>query len=80
MAEYVVSDTTLQTIADAIRAKGSTSALLACPDGFVSAIEALAGSWNDLAAFKANFSSNAPTALSGFGTVTATSGSYLTTK
>lgn len=39
MAEYIVSDTNLTLIADAIREKGGTSASLEFPDEFISAIE-----------------------------------------
>lgn len=38
---YVVSDSSLTSVADAIRAKGQTSAALEYPDGFVSAIDAI---------------------------------------
>lgn len=38
MADYVVSDTSLTAVADAIRTKGGTSASLAFPAGFVQAI------------------------------------------
>ena len=41
MANYVVSDTSLTSVADAIRTKGGTSAALAYPAGFVSAISAI---------------------------------------
>lgn len=41
MANYVVSDTSLSAVADAIREKGGTSAQLAFPVDFVSAIEAI---------------------------------------
>lgn len=41
MADYVVSDTSLTTVANAIRTKGGTSAQLSFPDGFASAIAAL---------------------------------------
>lgn len=41
MANYIASDTDLTAVADAIRTKGGTSAQLAFPAGFVSAIEAL---------------------------------------
>ena len=41
MANYLASDTELTSIADAIRAKGSTSATLEFPTGFVSAVNAL---------------------------------------
>lgn len=39
MADYKVSDTSLTSIANAIRTKGGTSASLSFPDGFVSAIQ-----------------------------------------
>ena len=38
MAKYIVTDTSLSSIADAIRTKGGTSSSLAFPSGFVSAI------------------------------------------
>ena len=38
MADYKVSDTSLTSIANAIRTKGGTSASLSFPDGFVTAI------------------------------------------
>lgn len=41
MADYVVRDTQLVSVADAIRAKGGTSAPLAFPDGFVDAVDAI---------------------------------------
>ena len=41
MAEYLVQDTSLTAVADAIRSKGGTSEALAFPAGFVSAIEAI---------------------------------------
>lgn len=41
MAEYLTNDTDLKKVADAIRAKGGTSAPLAYPSGFVSAIQAI---------------------------------------
>lgn len=39
MADYLVTDTELVSIADAIRTKGGTSAALTFPDGFVSAVQ-----------------------------------------
>lgn len=39
MAEYLTNDTDLKKVANAIRAKGETSANLSYPDGFVSAIQ-----------------------------------------
>ena len=41
MAEYLTNTTDLTAVANAIREKGGTSAQLACPDGFVSAIQAI---------------------------------------
>lgn len=43
MAEYLTTDTELTTIADAIRAKGGTTAPLVYPDEFVTAINAISG-------------------------------------
>ena len=39
MADYLVTDTELAAVADAIRAKGGTTEQLAFPDGFVAAVE-----------------------------------------
>ena len=41
MAEYLTNNTDLKKVADAIRAKGGTSAALAYPDEYVSAINAI---------------------------------------
>ena len=41
MAEYLTNTTDLTAVANAIREKGGTSEQLACPDGFVSAIQAI---------------------------------------
>ena len=43
MASYVVSDTSLAAVADAIRSKGGTDAALTFPAGFVDAISAIIG-------------------------------------
>lgn len=43
MSDYLVTDTELTSIADAIRTKGGTSADLSFPTGFVSAINAISG-------------------------------------
>ena len=43
MAEYLTNTADLTAVADAIRAKGGTSAQLAFPDGFVSAVQAIEG-------------------------------------
>lgn len=39
MTDYITTDTELTSIANAIRTKGSTSASLTFPNGFVSAIQ-----------------------------------------
>ena len=39
--DYLTNDTDIKKVADAIRAKGGTSAPLAYPNGFVSAIQAI---------------------------------------
>ena len=41
MANYLTTDTDLAAVANAIREKGGTAALLSYPDGFVDAIEAI---------------------------------------
>ena len=41
MAEYLVNDTDMIKVADAIRAKGNTTEALAWPDGYKTAIEAI---------------------------------------
>lgn len=41
MANYIASDTDLTAVANAIRTKGGTSAELAFPNGFVSAVQAI---------------------------------------
>ena len=41
MAEFLTNTTDLTAVADAIREKGGTSEQLACPDGFVAAIQAI---------------------------------------
>lgn len=41
MAEYLTNTADLTAVADAIRAKGSTSASLVYPLGFVSAIQSI---------------------------------------
>ena len=43
MADYIVTDTELTNIANAIRTKGGTSATLSYPTGFVNAINAVPG-------------------------------------
>lgn len=41
MAEYLVNDTDMTAVADAIRTKGGTTGALMFPDGFVNAVEAI---------------------------------------
>lgn len=43
MADYLVTDTELTGVADAIRTKGGTSAALVWPSGYVDAIGAISG-------------------------------------
>lgn len=43
MSEYVVTDTELESVADAIRTKGGTQADLEFPSGFVTAIDNISG-------------------------------------
>ena len=45
--EYLVNETDLKAVADAIREKGGTTELLAFPAGFVSAIQAIGGNTRD---------------------------------
>ena len=47
MAKYIVTDTSLSSIADAIRNKGNTVASLAFPSGFVSAINDISAGGGD---------------------------------
>ena len=58
MSNYVVSDTNLTAVANAIRTKGGTSATLSFPDGFVAAIGDIqtggGGGTDTLAALEAN--------------------------
>lgn len=52
MSEYLVADTDLTAIASAIRTKGGTSAGLAFPSGFISAIGNIASSnWVDISTY-----------------------------
>ena len=47
MANYLTNDTDLESVADAIRTKGGTSAQLEFPSGFVDAIDAISGGGGD---------------------------------
>ena len=49
MAEYLTNTADLTAVANAIRAKGGTSAQLVYPNGFVSAIQAIQTRWSVLA-------------------------------
>ena len=52
MSEYLVADTDLTAVASAIRTKGGTSAGLAFPSGFISAIGNIASSnWVDISTY-----------------------------
>lgn len=56
MSSYVVTDTELSSVADAIRSKGGTGAQLAFPGDFVTAIGALSGEsspWSEFTAASA---------------------------
>lgn len=48
MAEYLVQDTSLTTVADAIREKGGTTAPLSFPEGMASAIRNIQSGGGDL--------------------------------
>ena len=70
MSNYIASDTDLTAVADAIRAKGGTSAQLAFPSGFVSAVQAIpsGGGGSDLASLEiyvADFLTDPPTVTDG---------------
>lgn len=66
MASYIVSDTDMTSVANAIRTKGGTSASLTFPNGFVSAIQNIpgggGGGWT--VGTKTATASNYPTSLS----------------
>lgn len=48
MSNYIVTDTDMTLVADAIRAKGATGALLLWPSGFVSAVGAIPSGGGDI--------------------------------
>lgn len=48
MAEYLVQDTSLITVADAIREKGGTTAPLSFPDGMAEAVRNIQSGGGDL--------------------------------
>lgn len=48
MADYLVHDTSLTAVADAIREKGGTTAPLSFPDGMASAIRGIQSGGGDL--------------------------------
>ena len=47
MVDYIVTDTELTSVANAIRTKGGTSALLSFPTEFIAAINAISGGGED---------------------------------
>lgn len=51
MANYLIKDTDLIAVADAIRSKGGTSGSLSFPSGFVDAIGAISGGGGSLPSF-----------------------------
>lgn len=62
MAEYLVQDTSLTTVADAIREKGGTTAPLSFPAGMAGAIRSIQSGGSDLSAidvYIADFTSDA---------------------
>lgn len=48
MADYIVKDTELTSVANAIRTAGGTNSLLNFPNGFVSAVNNISGGSSDL--------------------------------
>lgn len=65
MANYLVTDTELESVADAIRAKGGTSADLEFPTDFVSAVSAISTGKNaQISAVVSRSASDQYTALS----------------
>lgn len=62
MAEYLVQDTSLTAVADAIREKGGTTAPLSFPDGMAEAVRNIQSGGGDLSAvdvYIADFTSDA---------------------
>lgn len=62
MAEYLVQDTSLTAIADAIREKGGTTAPLSFPDGMAEAVRNIQSGGGDLSSvdvYIADFTSDA---------------------
>ena len=55
--KYTVSDSSLTSVADAIRTKGGTSASLSFPDGFVSAIQNIPSGGEDFPVFTITWNS-----------------------
>lgn len=55
MSNYIVDGADLTSVANAIRTKGGTSAQLAFPAGFVSAIEAISGGGGDSGTIESDF-------------------------
>ena len=62
MAEYLVQDTSLTAVADAIREKGGTTAPLSFPEGMAEAVRNIQSGGSDLSAidvYIADFTSDA---------------------
>lgn len=62
MADYLVQDTSLTTVADAIREKGGTTAPLSFPDGMAEAVRNIRSGGGDLSSvdvYIADFTSDA---------------------
>ena len=62
MAEYLVQDTSLTAVADAIRERGGTTAPLSFPDGMAEAVRNIQSGGGDLSAvdvYIADFTSDA---------------------
>lgn len=62
MADYLVQDTSLTAVADAIRERGGTTAPLSFPSGMASAIRGIQNGGGDLSSvdvYIADFTSNA---------------------
>ena len=57
MSNYLVTDTDLTSVANAIRTKGGTSASLSFPSGFIDAINAISGGGGSLPSFMSKLDS-----------------------
>lgn len=71
MAKYLVTDTELKSVADAIRTKGGTEEALVFPNGFVSAIETVPGAGNiEPITITENGTYTPPSGINGYAPVT----------